>query len=70
MNLVGFAEKSGATQMLLVQNRGHPQKKEFKRLFQVLDAIRVEKRKLGDFVTEEKLHDAIEKYALFTIALD
>jgi hypothetical protein len=26
MNLVGFAEKSGAKQMILVQNRQHPQK--------------------------------------------
>lgn len=65
MNLVGFAEKSGATQMILVQTRNHPQKDNFKRLFSVLDAVRVNKKRMGEMMGKEDILEYIEKFALY-----
>ena len=36
----------------------------------VLDAIRLEKKKMAELMKEEKLVEYMEKYALFSIALD
>jgi len=70
MNLVGFAEKAGAYQLILVQTREHPQKDQFKRLFQVLDASRVGKKGMEKLMGgENKLHEYIERYALYQIDL-
>jgi len=35
----------------------------------VLDAIRVGAKKMGDYLEENKLHECIEKYSLYTIDL-
>lgn len=79
MNLAGFADKSSATKLVLVQTRNHPQKgtiqqfiliAEFKRLFTVLDAIRVSKRQAGEFLGQERMAESLEKYALYCIDLD
>jgi len=69
MNLVGFAEKSCAKQMVLVQTRAHPQKDQFKRLFTVLDAIRVNKKHMEEMMAKEKIVEYIDKFALYAIDL-
>lgn len=70
MNLVDFAEKAGATSIILIQTRAHPQKNEFHRLFKVLDAERMHKADMSSIFCREKLAHVIEKYALHTIKLD
>jgi alcohol dehydrogenase class IV len=69
MNLANYAEKNGAQSMILVQDRNHTQKDDYRKLFKVLDAKRVRKSGMKDMMTEERIHDWIEKYALFKIEL-
>jgi hypothetical protein len=38
MNLMDLAEEKGAKEMYLTLKRSHPQKKEFERMFKVIDA--------------------------------
>jgi hypothetical protein len=42
---------------------------QFKRLFMVLDAIRVSKKKMGEMMGTDKLQEYIEKFALYSIEL-
>lgn len=65
LNLVNFAENNGANKMVLVQNRDHVQKDLFRKLFKVLDAHRVQKSGMKEMMTEEKLGENIQKYALY-----
>lgn len=51
--------------MVLVQNRDHVQKDLFRKLFKVLDAHRVQKSGMKEMMTEEKLGENIQKYALY-----
>jgi hypothetical protein len=67
--------------MILVQTRAHPQKgkdiffvlntilESFKRLFSVLDAVRVNKKRMEEMMGKEKLAEYVEKYALYSIDL-
>jgi len=41
MNLSNYAEKNGASCAIFIQSRNHAQKKEFRKLFKVIDAKRV-----------------------------
>jgi len=59
MNLANYAEKNGATSMILVQSRNHVQKNEFRKLFKVLDAKRVMKKGMKEMMTEERITDWI-----------
>jgi len=70
MNIVDFAEKLGATKMILIQNRDHVQKDQFRKLFSVLDAHRVGKNGMTEMTTEERLNEWISKYALYQIELN
>jgi len=69
MNLVDFAESNQASEVVLVQNREHPEKSKFKTLFKVLDANRISSKKLGNYIDPEKLHEAAEKCAFYAIGL-
>jgi len=69
MNLVSFAEKNGASKIVLVQTRDHVQKDAFRKLFSVLDAERVGKKGMTDMLTQERLGEWIEKFALYEIEL-
>jgi len=70
MNLVSFAEKKGACSLILIQNRDHCQKENFRKLFSVLDAHRVGKSGMTKMMTEEKLQEWIDIYALYQIELN
>lgn len=69
LNLVAFAEKTGASKMILIQNRDHCQKDEFRKLFTVLDAHRVGKSGMTKMLNEQKLQEYIENFALYMIDL-
>jgi len=53
MNLANFAEKSGAKQIVLVQQREHEQKDQFRKLFKVMDAKRVGKKAMKEALTQK-----------------
>jgi len=67
MNLASFAEKSGAKQIVLVQKREHEQKDQFRKLFKVMDAKRVGKKAMKESLTEKRIREWIDAYALFQI---
>jgi hypothetical protein len=69
LNLVSFAEKEGAVKMILVQNRDHVQKDQFKKLFSVLDAIRVDKKGMTKLMPGGKAKRYMQKHALYEIEL-
>jgi len=70
LNLANFADKNGATKMILIQNRDHCQKDEFKRLFKVVDGKRVGKKGMKEMMNEEYLHDYMRKYALYQVEIN
>jgi len=70
MNLVDFCEKLNATQMILVQNRDHVQKEEFRKLITVLDGHRVGKTGMTEMLTKERLNEWIMRFALYSIDLN
>jgi len=70
LNLVAFAEKKGAKQMVLLLKREHEQKDQFRKLFNVLDAERVDKSGMGELLRNERLSECIVKYALYAIELE
>jgi len=53
LNLANFAEERFASKMILILNRDHFQKNEFKRLFKVLDAKRVGKKGMKELYNED-----------------
>jgi len=69
LNLVAYAEKSGAKQMILVLKREHDQKDDFRKLFKVLDAQRLGKSGMTQLLTKERLGEWIAKYAVYAIEL-
>ena len=42
MNLCDFAEDNSATDVIFLLDRNHVQKKEYKRMFRVIDAVRLD----------------------------
>lgn len=70
LNLTNFAEREGATQIMLIQPRDHVQKAQFQKLFKVLDAERVSKKGMQDLMGEDKLEQHVEKFALYNISLE
>jgi hypothetical protein len=69
MNLANFAENNGATSMVLIQNRDHCQKDQFRKLFKVLDAHRVKKGGMKEMLNKEKIEEYMQKYGLYQISL-
>jgi len=53
LNLANFAEEKSAQKMILILNREHHQKNEFKRLFKVLDAKRIGKKGMKELYHED-----------------
>jgi hypothetical protein len=53
--------------MILIQNRDHPQKVQFQKLFKVLDAHRVSKRGMGEMMTSDRIDEWIQNFALYRI---
>lgn len=54
---------------MLVQVRDHVQKVQFRKLFKVLDAKRVSKKGMTEILTEEKITEKFEQFALYQIEL-
>lgn len=69
MNIVTYAESNGAKNLVLIQTRDHSQKDEFRKLFKVLDAKRVNKKGMNEMMTTQRLDEWVEKYALYKIDL-
>lgn len=69
LNLVNFAERIGAKQLILIQNRDHLQKVQFQKLFKVVDADRVSRRGMQELMGDDKLDQKVEKYALYKIQI-
>jgi len=69
LNLVNFAEKQHAKKLVLIQDRAHTQKDQFRKLFKVLDAKRVGKNGMKEMMTEENLSEWMEIYAVYQIEL-
>jgi len=70
MNLVTFAESKGAVNMTFIQTRDHCQKGDFKKLFKVLDAIRVNKKGMKEILRAEKISSYVKQYALYQVDLN
>jgi hypothetical protein len=69
LNLANFAENNGASKMVLIQNRDHCQKDQFRKLFKVLDAHRVKKSGMREMLNEGRFEEYITKYALYQLSL-
>lgn len=69
LNIVQFAETAGASSLVIVQNRDHAQKDQYRKLFTVLDAKRVGKSGMKNMLTQERISEWIEQYALYELDL-
>lgn len=59
MTLANLAEKEGANDMYLVLERLHPQKENFRKLFRVIDAERVNTANTQDLIKKDLLARAL-----------
>mmetsp|Transcript_21158 Transcript_21158/g.15481 ORF Transcript_21158/g.15481 Transcript_21158/m.15481 type:complete len:130 (-) Transcript_21158:313-702(-) len=69
MNIVAFAEQHQAKEVVLILNKEHPQKSQFKTLFKVVDAGRVSSKKLAKYVNGPKALEAAEKCEFYSVSL-
>jgi len=53
MNLTDFGEQNGAKQVLFLLDRNHSQEKEYKRMFRVIDAVRLHKDEASDLIRKD-----------------
>ena len=60
MTLANLAEKEGANDMYLVLERLHPQKENFRKLFRVIDAERVNTANTQDLIKKDLLARALD----------
>lgn len=60
MTLANLAEKEGANDMYLVLERLHPQKANFRKLFRVIDAERVNTANTQDLIKKDLLARALD----------
>ena len=77
LNLVDFAEKASAIELVLVLTRDHPQKgnfiffktllEDYKNLFKTIDAHRIGQNGMKSMIAEDQVAEAVLKFALFGI---
>ena len=65
MNMVEFAEKLGAQRLMMLLSTDHPEKRCFKKIFSVIDAIYVRREERKKHLSEE----AFSAFSLFEVDL-
>lgn len=72
MNLADFAEKQGATSLVLLVDREHPEKVAYKRMFDVIDARRLSSKAVAPLVKADgapALKQVTSKLAFYEMEL-
>lgn len=60
MILANLAEKEGAKDLFLILERSHPQKENFRKLFRVIDAERVNTANTQELIRKDLLARALD----------
>lgn len=68
MNLCNFAEDKGATSIILILDKEHNQKKEYRRMFKVIDADRIRTSQVKSLLKEDQMK-ATAEYSFFQMEL-
>lgn len=69
MNLCTFAEDHGAKTIVLILDRFHEQKREYRRMFKVIDAVRMKKAEATSHLKLHRQLAGVNELAFFKMSL-
>lgn len=69
MNLCNFAENQSAKSMVLMLNRDHDQKNAYRRMFKVLDALRMKEAQVTPLLKADQQVEAVSEFSFHMMEL-